>query len=118
MRRIIAYVIDYIILTIIIRITTHYSLMVISNITFISFINLFFMYIFFLLNDVAFKGYSIGKKIVGMKIILKDTNIWRFSIIHSLYKIGFTLISMIALLIYLVNNRKMIYDNRFYYECM
>lgn len=117
MRRFVAYILDYLILAIIMRNANHVLLRLTSNAMFIAFLKVSLIYLFFLFNDVVFQGYSIGKKLMKMKIILKDADIWKYSVRHSLYKLGFTLIIWIALLIYLINNMKMPYDRRFYLEC-
>lgn len=117
MKRFLAYVIDYSILAILMKLVNSIILkenIIGYTIEIMWFLELSFFYIYFFLMDLIFNGSSIGKKFLNVKVVLKKQNIYKYSALHALYKFGFTIISPLALLIYLARKCTMPYDKLFY----
>lgn len=114
MKRFIAYIIDYLIMAIIL---CFLNLILFKNIRDINLrwgVVCIYIYMFFWLNDFVFKGSSIGKKIMKMKIDVKGDSVLLFATIHSSFKIFFSFIWAISLAIFFIKNKKMPYDNLLY----
>ena len=118
MCRLYAYAIDYIIITAFSMIFCIYVIgdyrthMLLSANTI-----LLLIYLYFFINDFLFKGSSIGKKIVGLKIYPKDQNRLRFAFLHATIKFLLTtVVGMITLILYIYKGFKMPYDKYFYKE--
>lgn len=114
MKRFIAYVIDYTIIAIIVRLSSPFLFMTIKNYNLLWFTIVFILYFWFWINDVLFYGSSIGKKIVRMKIVLKDIPLFRFATVHSLLKLLCSFLAAIFIIAYIAGYCKMPYDKWFY----
>lgn len=115
MARIFAYVIDYIIIMLFVcafricfidDIYSQIPLVVISTFS--------VMYLYFLLNDLLFRGSSIGKIIAGIKIQLKEQNRIKFIFLHPILKLLITIFSPLTLVLYCYKGFRMPYDVLFY----
>ncbi len=71
------------------------------------------IYAYFFLQDLLFRGSSIGKKAVGLRVVLKDRSLLRFAALHGLLKMIFSCVYIITLPVYLIRNG-MPYDAYFY----
>lgn len=118
MRRLYAYSLDYMIISICSGIYCVYVIgdyrvqaLLSSNVT------LLMMYVYFFINDLFFKGSSIGKKIVKLKVCPKDQNRLRFAFLHATAKFILTIIlGLLTLILYVYKGFKMPYDKYFYKE--
>lgn len=115
MKRLVAYVIDYTLLTIPImwfRLFMYDAIIAHPNI----YKGIFFLiiYLWFWIPDFLFSGSSIGKKIMRLHIKPKIKNKFLFSTLHASFKIMFTCISLMAFFIYVARGNTMPYDKLLY----
>lgn len=116
MKRFAAYVIDYLIMTLVLGLI---NIIFIKNIRDFSLrwtVILMCIYILFWLNDFVLRGSSIGKKLMKMKITIKGDSLFRFATIHSLLKIFFSFIWALSFLLLIVGKGSMPYDKWLYDE--
>lgn len=71
------------------------------------------IYAYFFLQDLLFRGSSIGKKAVGLRGVLKDRSLLRFAVLHGLLKMIFSCVYITTLPVYLIQ-KGMPYDAYFY----
>ena len=114
MKRMFAYFIDYILITLIIYGVRDNLFKITDNFPILWILFVLVIYIYFWINDIFFKGSSIGKKIVKLNIELKDMPIVKFATIHTIFKIAFTFIWAISIIMYLSRHCTMPYDKFFY----
>lgn len=111
MKRVYAYMIDYCIMMLILMIEVVIVPILLPaierNSRFIMAYITIFLYCF--LSDMIFKGSSLGKKTAGMTICIKG-NILKFSLLHSMFKMLFSFIWPISIIILLCSRGKMPYD--------
>lgn len=114
MKRFAAYIMDYMIMTLIFGVLNIAFFMNIKNWTLRWILAFLFIYLFFWLNDFIFKGSSIGKKIVNMRITIKGDSVFAFATVHAALKLFFTFIWIISFVLFLVWNKHMPYDKWLY----
>lgn len=115
MKRLVAYIIDYNIVTIpIVCLRVFMYEAIITHPVICAGIILFIVYFGFWIPDFFFNGSSIGKKIVGLHIKPKIKNKFLFSTLHASFKIMFTFISLMAFFIYVARGNTMPYDKLLY----
>lgn len=115
MKRFVAYVIDYIIMSVFLMVLSWGVLIKwTDNINLLMLSSLFIIFLYFGISDFAFYGSSIGKRVMGLTVILKQQSLLKFSIHHALLKTAYTCISVISFGIYIFCGYKMPYDKLFY----
>ena len=114
MKRVSAYIMDYIIMLIISILIRGFLFKDISNRTVLWWMAFLIIYGYFWVNDVLFCGSSVGKKIVGMKVVLKNRPLFMFAALHTLFKIAFSFIWPIAFMLFVTWHYTMPYDKYFY----
>ncbi len=114
MKRVAAFIIDYLIMTVIITVLGLIFFMNINNMLLRWIVVFACMYMFYWLNDVIFCGSSPGKKAMKMNIVIKSNSLLLFATVHALFKMFFSFIWIISLLICLVGKGRMPYDKYLY----
>ncbi len=114
MKRLAAYVVDYIILTLIMGVVNVLFLINVQNLTLRWLLAAILIYLFFWLNDFLFKGGSIGKKIVNMRVIIKGDSVFRFATVHAALKLLFSFIWAISFILFFAWGKHMPYDKYLY----
>ncbi len=115
MKRFVAYIIDYNILTIpIVCLRVFMYEAIITHPVICGGIILFIVYFGFWIPDFFFDGSSIGKKIMRLHVKPKIKNKFLFSTLHASIKMLFSFIYPISFLIYISRGNTMPYDKLLY----
>lgn len=116
MKRLCAFIIDYTIALLIlggVRIILFGNSRNYNFLWLIAFLTLYFCY---WMNDVCFKGSSVGKKIVKLDMAFKEGNVVLLATLHSVLKMICCFLWPLTLMVYFVLKCKMPYDDYFYKE--
>lgn len=115
MLRVFAYIVDYIFIVFLvygIRVGCIKTVLVPRLIVFILIFSV--MYLYFFLNDLLFRGRSLGKFIAGVQVELKEQSRIKFAILHSTLKMFATIFSIFVLILYFCRKCSMPYDSFFF----
>lgn len=71
-------------------------------------------YLYFFMNDILLNGSSIGKKIMKVEVVLKEQNLLKFALVHTLLKMFCAGFNWVMAVVYFASGKHMPYDKLFY----